>query len=520
MSLADVDRVLVVIGRTRHKMVVAELEEAAARGWSFIEIRLDFLSKAVEFKRLVPHKKGPWVATLRRPADGGRFPGSEEQRQAILRQAIVAGCFEWVDLETDIAETIRRFGKVKRIVSYHNLKETPANLDDIYAKMLSQDADVVKLAVMANGPADVARILKIQREATKPTVAFCIGDIGVLSRFTAIRYGAPWMYAAFNRERTIAPGMPSVDDLKTTYPVRSIDADTSIFGVVGDPIGHSLSPILHNHMLLRTRTNAIYLPLRVPGGQLSDAVKAYDSIPVRGYSVTIPHKEDAAKIAQEADAFTQTSHAANTLVRKPDGTFSAFNTDYTAAIEGLKYFLSTHQREDGTSPKLAQLDVLILGSGGAARAIAHGLHAEGAHLSIAGRNDEKTHALAAEVHCKAVEWQGRHNVRCEVLINCTPIGMHPNVDESPVHHSFLQPGMVVFDVVYTPETTLLIREAKARGCGVITGVEMFVRQAAKQFELFTNKTPDLDKMREIVRKAMSPITRALEKEAEEAHEGV
>src|SRR5437870_1616122 len=123
MSGPGYDRVLVVIGRTRHKMVVAELEAAAAAGWQFIELRLDFLAKAIDFKRLQPCKKGPWVATLRRPHDGGRFHGSEDERQAVLRQAIVSGGFEWVDLETDIATKIRRFGPVKRIVSYHNFAE-------------------------------------------------------------------------------------------------------------------------------------------------------------------------------------------------------------------------------------------------------------------------------------------------------------------------------------------------------------------------------------------------------------
>lgn len=519
MSKPDLDRVLVVIGRTRHKMLVAEMEQAAARGWSFLELRLDFLSNAVDFKRLVAHKKGPWVATLRRPADGGRWAGGEDQRQAILRQAIVAGCFEWVDLELDIAKTIRRFGSVKRIISYHNTVETPADIGGIYASMLDADADVVKIATLANSPNDVARILKIQREATRPTVAFCMGEIGFLSRFTALRYGAPFLYAAFNSERAIAPGLPCVDTLKTTYPVRSIDADTMILGVVGDPIGHSLSPVLHNHMLMRSRSNAIYLPMRVPQGSLAEAVKAYDSLPVQGYSVTLPLKEEAARLARDSDSFTQTSHSANTLIRKADGAFAAYNTDYTAAIETLKHVLSTHTREDGTSPSLAQIDVLILGSGGVARAIAHGLHAEGAHITIAGRNYEKTHKLAEEVHCKAIDWQGRHNVRCEVVINCTPIGMHPKVDETPVHHSFLAPNMVVFDTVYTPETTMLIREAKSRGCKLVTGVEMFVRQAARQFELFTNRVPDLDKMRDVVRKALSPISKALEEEAEAAATG-
>ena len=155
-------------------------------------------------------------------------------------------------------------------------------------------------------------------------------------------------------------------------------------------------------------------------------------------------------------------------------------------------------------PELVQLSVLILGAGGAARAIAHALHREGANLTITTRTHEKAEKLAEEVHCKVVDWHARNAHRCDVVINCTPVGMHPNVDETPVHSSFLQPGMTIFDTVYTPETTLLIREAKARGCHVITGVDMFVRQAARQFELFTGKSPDVEKMRQIMRKAMSP----------------
>jgi 3-dehydroquinate dehydratase/shikimate dehydrogenase len=514
MSLPGVDRVLVVIGRTRHKMVVVELEEAVRRGARFLELRLDFLAKAVDFKRLLPHKQCPWVATLRRPPDGGRFTGTEEERQTILRQAIVAG-FEWVDLETDIADQIRRFGSVKRIISYHNLNETPADIEGIYANMLRQDGDVYKVAVMAQTPADVARIVKLQQTAPKPTVAFCMGELGLPSRFLALKFGAPWIYAAFNKERGIAPGLPSVEEFKTTFPVRSVNAETRVFGVVGDPVGHSLSPVLHNHTYQRLKANALYLSFRIPRGMLEEADKEFGCVPVDGYSVTIPHKEAAADLARDREPFVHLSGAANTLVRRPDGTFFAANTDFTAAVESLKAHLIERTTE-GIPPELMQLSVLILGAGGAARAIAHGLHREGANLTITARNQDRAMRLAEEVHCKIVDWHARNAHRCDVIINCTPVGMHPNVDEMPVHISMLLPGMTVFDTVYNPETTLLIREAKARGCHVITGVDMFVRQAARQVELFTGKSPDIEKMRQLMRKALSPISRALEEEAAEA----
>ena len=503
------DRVLVVVGRTRHKMVVAELQEAVKRGAKFIELRLDFLAKAVEFKRLLPCKLCPWVATLRRPTDGGRFPGTEPERQIILRQAIVSGAFDWVDLETDIANAIPRFGPVKRIISYHNLTETPQNLDEIYADMLKQDADILKIAVLAQSPNDVARVLRLQKAAPKPTVAFCMGDIGQPSRFLSLKYGAPFIYAAFNKERGIAPGLPSMEELKSSYPVRSINAETKVFGVAGDPVGHSLGPLLHNHMFQRLKVNAVYLPFRVPRGQFPQAVEEYEEIPVHGYSVTIPHKEAAAQLAREKEPNVETTGAANTLVRRDDGKFSAANTDYAAAVDSLKSFLA-QKAQDGPVTQLSQVSVLLLGAGGVARAIAHSLHREGSQITITSRTEDRTQRLAEEVKCKAVDWHARHNVAFDVLINCTPVGMHPNVDEAPVHFSVLKPGAIVFDTIYNPETTLLIREARSRGCETITGVDMFVRQAARQFELFVGQTPDQATMRDIVRKALSPLTRAID----------
>ena len=379
------DRVLVVIGRTRHKMVVAELQEAVKRGNTFVELRLDFLAKAIDFKRLAPYKQCPWVATLRRPTDGGRFGGTEPERQTILRQAIVSGVFDWVDLETDIAATVPRFGNVKRIVSYHNLSETPENLDDIYGKMLEQDADVYKVAVSAQHPDDMIRVLKLQQAAPRPTVAFCIGDIGQPSRFLALKYGAPWIYAAFNKERGIAPGLPSLDDFKTTYPVSSIAPETRVFGVVGDPVDHSFGPLLHNQIYKRLGVNALYLPFRVPRGMLPQAIDAYNSIPVNGYSVTIPHKEAAAQIAREKELNVEVTQAANTLVRLSDGKFSAANTDYAAAVDSLKAHLA-ERAGDGPVAQLSQLSVMLLGAGGVARAIAFALHREGAQLTISGRS--------------------------------------------------------------------------------------------------------------------------------------
>jgi 3-dehydroquinate dehydratase / shikimate dehydrogenase len=482
-------------------MVQVELQEAAKRGAQMIELRLDFLAKAPDFKRLLANRPSAMVATVRRPADGGRWPGTEEDRQMLLRQAIVAG-FDWVDLETDVAEEIRRFKDVKRIISYHNLREVPAELEEIHEKMCTQDPDVVKLAVTAQRPTDNLRVLKLLQKAKKPTVAFCMGDLGIPSRILGARYGAPFAYAAFNKERGIAPGILSYEELKGIYHYPQINAETKIYGVIGDPVAHSLSPLIHNTAFRSLGINAVYLPFRVPRAGFETFLKEFDHLPVHGYSVTIPHKEHAANIAAEKDPAVELTQAANTLVRGENG-FVAYNTDYQAARDSL--LANLPPGPDGQSSTLQGRTVLLLGAGGVARAVAHALHREGALVSVSNRTPERTQRLAEEVGCRAIDWAARHNVVCDTVINCTSVGMHPNMDESPIHQSLLKPGLMVMDCIYTPEQTLLVKEARNRGCHILTGVDMFVRQAALQFQLFTGKEAPLEVMRKVVRKALSPL---------------
>jgi 3-dehydroquinate dehydratase/shikimate dehydrogenase len=498
-----VDPICVVIGRTRHKMMQVEIQEAAKRGARFLELRLDYLAKAPDFKRLLAAKPCPVVATVRRVQDGGRWSGTEDERRMLLRQAIVAG-FDWVDLETDVADAIRRYKDVRRVVSYHNLREMPDDLEEIHQRMCAQDADVVKVAVRAQRPADNLRVLDLLRQAPRPTVALCLGELGMPSRLLAAKYGAPFTYAAFNKERAIAPGILSFDELRHVYRYDRINADTQVYGVVGDPVGHSLSPLIQNAALHRLGLNAVYLPFSVPRGELEPFLKDFTRFPVRGYSVTIPHKEAAAAAAVERDEAVERTQSANTLVWGEDG-FRAYNTDYQAVLDSLLSNLPPSP-EGLPPPTLHSRTVLLLGAGGVARSVAHALHREGALVTVANRTGEKAHKLAEEVGCRTVDWAARHSVICDLLVNCTSVGMHPDVDESPIHHSFLKPGLMVFDTVYTPETTLLVKEARKRDCYVLTGVDMFVRQAALQFQLFTGAEQPLELMRGVVKRALSPVT--------------
>jgi 3-dehydroquinate dehydratase/shikimate dehydrogenase len=518
VTKTDVDPICVVVGRTRHRMVQAETQEAARRGARLIEIRLDLIKRPPDFKRLLADKPCPLVATVRRPEDGGLWNKGEEARLMLLRQAIVAG-FDWVDLETDVIDRIPRFKDVRRIVSYHNLAEVPDNLEELHRRMCNQDADVVKIAVRANHPLDNLRVLALLEKPTTPTVAFCMGDLGLPSRILGAKFGAPYTYAAFTRERTLAPGLPSLHDVQTIYRYREINANTQIFAVLGDPVAHSLSPKVHNAAFRQLGINAVYLPFRVPKADLVDTLKGFNTLPIRGYSVTIPHKEQAATLAAVQDPAVERIQAANTLIRTEDSGFTAYNTDYQAVLETLRARLSVlpaTQANPSSTGIVTALPpepegvlqgkmVLVLGAGGIARAVAHALSRDGANLIISNRTPERATKLAGELGCRFLEWAGRHTQLCDILINCTAVGMHPNLDESPVHASILKPGMVVFDTVYTPETTLLVKEARERGCNVITGVDLFVRQAALQFRLFTGREPPVEVMRQVVKRALSPV---------------
>jgi 3-dehydroquinate dehydratase/shikimate dehydrogenase len=482
-------------------MVQVEIQEAAKRGAQMIEMRLDFLAKAPDLKRILANKPCDMVATVRRPQEGGRWPGTEEERRMLLRQAIVGG-FDWVDLETDVADEIRRFKDVKRIISYHNFRDIPADLEAIHEHMCKQDPDVVKIAVTPHHPTDNLRVLKLVKNAPRPTIAICMGEMGVPSRFLGAKFGAPFTYAAFNKERGIAPGIPSYQDLKEIYHYERINRETRIFGIIGDPVGHSLSPLTQNKAFQSLGINAVYVPFRVPRAHLEEFLKQFTKLPVDGYSVTIPHKEAAADLADRKDSTVLLTHAANTLVRGEEGLI-AYNTDYQAARDSLLANLPPNP--DGEPVALSSRTALILGAGGVARAVAYALQREGCLVSITNRTVERAQRLAEEVGCRAVDWHARHNVVCEILVNCTSVGMHPHMDESPIHNSFLKPGLVVMDAIYTPETTLLVKEARARGCLVITGVDMFVRQAALQFQLFTGREAPLELMRTVVKNALSPV---------------
>lgn len=496
----------VTLARRRHQKLKEEIQAAAAAGARLIEIRLDFLAREPRFDELVANKPCPLIATIRRRRDGGQWAESEEKRQRLLRGAIAAG-FDYVDLEWDIADKIPRYGSTRRLISHHDMQRMPADLSQLHATMRERDPDVIKIAGKANDPADNFDMFRLLKSASIPTVGICMGDLGLASRVLAGKFGSPFSYAAYSPERLVAPGLLTFAEMRELYRFESIDANTETYGVIGDPISQSLSPLVHNTCFAEMGLNKVYLPLRVPAECLDRFTREMDVVPIQGLSVTIPHKQKILKAGIAKDPLVTATGAANTVLRGADGQKELINTDGPAAMESIRAALA--RRKGPGTGSLVDLPALVLGAGGVARTIAHSLKAAGAMVTITNRTMERAHELAHEVGCTALEWSERHLRHFDIIVNCTKVGMVPDVDKTPFHPGSLREGMVVFDTVYNPENTLLLRSARERDAIAVSGVEMFVRQAEAQFRLFAGAPPPTGLMETLVREELSPARNML-----------
>lgn len=418
----------------------------------------------------------------------------------LLRSSIAAGV-EYVDIEADIASQIPRYGNTKRIISYHDFSGTPDNLEDLHAAMVEEDADIVKIATMANSFRDNVRMFNLIRDAKLPTIGICMGEIGTITRILANRFGAPFTYATFSTDKTMAPGQLNWKDMHTLYDVKGINKKTELFGVIADPVAHSYSPLVHNVAFNAEKLNARYVPLRVPKDDLHLFMDCCESVGIRGISITIPHKERALDYCTQAESSANGISAINTMVFEGNERLG-YNTDYRAAMDCINEMLT---REDSpTDNPIQGVTALVLGAGGVSRAIAWGLKQRQADVVVTSRTEERAQLLASEIGCRSCPWEDRHSQKVQLLVNGTPVGMHPKVDSSPFNESAINQFMVVFDTVYNPESTMLVKYARKAQARVITGVDMFVRQAAYQFKLFTGREAPAKLMRKTIKKATNP----------------
>jgi 3-dehydroquinate dehydratase / shikimate dehydrogenase len=488
----------VVAASTAAEMAAAI--RAALRETPTVELRLDWLSTDNERSKLLAWLKthrpanATFLATCRRKGAGGLFAGDIQAQLYWLIQAREAGC-QWCDIEIETLRELpnksaRGYAVPGRIMlSIHDFERTP-DIGRSFRMPPRGEVDTIKIAALSRTIADSARLLK-WAEGSKECIAVPMGEVGLPARILALKHGSVLEYAPIGA--ATAPGQVNLHDLKHLYRAHKLNRSTRVFGVIGDPIGHSLSPLLHNSAFAAKNMNAVYLPFLVHN--LSDFLKAIPDFGIRGFSVTIPHKQKILKHLKHCDDLAADIGAVNTVVVRADGSLAGSNTDYVGVLRSLEKKLH-----------LAKSRVLIFGAGGSARAAAFALARSGSSVAICARRETQARELAGAIGGEVVPRLALRSESFDAIINTTPVGMHPHSKISPLTADELN-CRIVMDLIYRPERTQLLQIASKQGIATVNGVEMFLAQGIAQWELWMKQRAPEAIMRRAVLKALRSESR-------------
>lgn len=455
---------------------LAAMRRAKRSGADLVELRLD-LMEDFNLERLLAYNPLPVIVTYRRADQGGGRECGESERLAVLGRALQMGA-DYVDVELGSEAGLKRSGRGRVIVSFHDFEGCPEDLPALARRIAAAGADVVKVAVTPAHPLECLPLYELAGSCGKPVIALGMGEFGAASRLLSLRFGAYLTYGALGPEECTAPGQLSVAEMAGLCRAGELGETTRFFGVIGDPISHSLSPTVHNAAYRKMGLDALYVPFRVPD-RPEEFIRRYVALGFQGFSVTIPHKRAALECADDVDEIARQIGAANTIT-VTGGRLRASNTDAHAAVAQLTAAL-------GGEEKLSGRTVLLLGAGGAARAVGWGLVRAGVKLVVANRTLERGRKLAEELGAGFRPLDGLEGLRYDAVVNATSVGMSPGTASSPLPAKLIRPGSVVFDTVYNPLETRLLRESKKRGARPVDGLGMFVEQAAKQIEMWTGR---------------------------------
>ena len=490
-----------VQGSTAAEML--ERAEATLRDAHFLEFRLDALAKPAaalpqlkEF--LVRHRDVTAIATCRRKKYGGNFVGSLTSELEVLLTAAEGGC-QIVDLEVESAEeaTKAQLGKFRTglrtaasalLISSHDFTRTRRleGLKETARRMEAFQPEFIKVVTMARSLADNLAVLRMIEDHSMgvQVVGIAMGEEGLVSRVLGPRAGGSFTFASSGEGAETAAGQVTARTLLDLYRIEQLDQATRIFGVAGNPIAHSLSPLMHNTAFRRENVNAIMLPLKVK--TLDDLLTVVRDLPIGGAAVTMPLKQEVLPHLANMDPLTAKIGACNTLRTGADGKLYGFNTDVAGVLRPLEKRM-----------RLKDARILVLGAGGAARAAVFGLVEQGAEVFITNRTHEKAVALGRKAKAKVLKQAVLAKSKFDAIINTTPCGMTGTKQELPIKENELNASLV-FDMVYNPLETPLLKLAKSRGLAVIGGLEMFVQQGARQFEIWTGQPAPEQEMLRVV----------------------
>jgi 3-dehydroquinate dehydratase/shikimate dehydrogenase len=479
-----------------------QIESAKATGAEMLELRTDYLNElnTEAVKALLDNAKSgklPVIVTCRDKAQGGAGDWPLELRTEVLAEAARAGT-DFIDCEYDtflkgdtqakLTEAIAGHKETRLILSAHNFAGPFDDLPALYEDIRTSCPQAIpKLVYTAGHINDCFEAFDLLHKKTGDVIVLCMGEAGLISRILAKKLGGFVTFASVDEESATAPGQITVEQMKKLYRWDSINAETELFGVIGNPVAHSLSPAIFNACFSERAVNGLYLPLLVEG-QKNNFNNFLENIVTRsrldfgGFSVTIPHKTHVLDYVNGAGEFVEPLAedigAVNTLKIGIGPRVSGYNTDYAGAMDALCAALKIDKHG------LHNMAVAVVGAGGAARAVVAGLADVGAKVTVYNRTVAKAQALSEEFKCRYAPLDALSQMDAQVVINCTSIGMYPDIEATPVRAECLKSGMTVFDTVYNPAETLLLKQAAKAGAKTISGVEMFIRQAMAQYKLF------------------------------------
>jgi 3-dehydroquinate dehydratase/shikimate dehydrogenase len=450
------------------------------------EIRGDYVLD-LDLLTILRAKTRPLLFSCRPVSEGGRWPDADAHRRRLLLLEACKRGYDYVDVEHEsgfMEVIVEKAGK-GLVVSHHDFNGTPDDLDGLYQGMCRKGADVVKIVTTPRSVADVGRLLEFAARAAgngeRPLIPLALGPLGMMTRVVAGRFGAPFTYASPARGAEAAPGQIPARVLADVYRVRSIGPQTQVYGILGSDVSWSLSPALHNRAFAARQLDAVYVTLQAEA--LRPFIQALPAFALSGFSVTRPYKVEILEYLQEVDEKAAFCGSVNTVTVR-NGLLSGTTTDGVGVLAPLKKRVDVKGKA-----------VVVIGAGGAARAAAQALLRKGAKVTVVARDAAKAASLAGSVGCASASLPELRQLSWDVLINATPVGGRSALDETPVAPGLHRAGTVVFDMVYDPLETRLLREARAAGATVVNGLEMLIAQAAAQFEAWTGLEAPLDVMK-------------------------
>ncbi len=495
-----------------------QIKAAIGAGAEALELRTDYLENLSTdmVKNLIANIKATAalglavIVTCRDKSEGGIGDLSDRLRTDVLTAAAAAGA-EFIDFEYEkfliaanrekIESALAQNPACRLILSAHNFETKFDNIQQLHQQIVNAyPAAIPKLVYTANDINDCFEAFDLLHKTSGDVIVFCMGQAGLISRIIAKKLNSFVTFASLDEKSATAPGQVTIEQFRKLYRYDSIKPDTKLFGVIADPVAHSMSPAIFNASFDSQTINALYLPLLVGGGQerfcdFMENVISRGWLDFGGFSVTLPHKQNALNYVRQKDGSVETLAekigAANTLTIIKSR-LAACNTDYAGALDAVTSALGIVRND------LKDLSVAVLGAGGVARAMVAGLADAGAEVTIYNRTIERGQKLADEFGCDFASLDKLSQLKAKLLVNCTSIGMHPNVEATPLPKQLHRKDMAVFDTVYNPAETLLLKHAKEAGAKTIDGVSMFVNQAMAQFKLFAGTDGEAEIMRKTV----------------------